>query len=162
MCGIRGCTRTYHNFHSFRKHLRRVHLETVIEERLPGDELQSMEIDDSHSRESSPEDQRGFEQKSSALFLLKTREVHKVSQLALNQLTADFATMSASELETLKGNVFASLRAAGITPEEVGGLSKAFSESRLADPFGGLLTEFQQRKYYKQNLNLVVSLSCMY
>ena len=29
VCGIRDCPRTYDNYHSFRKHLRRKHIETL-------------------------------------------------------------------------------------------------------------------------------------
>lgn len=159
VCGIRGCTRTYHNFHSFRKHLRRSHLEVVVEKAPPENELQSIESHDlDFPPESNTESPSGFEQKNSALFLLKAREVHKVSQSALNELTTEFTHMSSSELEALRRKVFASLEAAGITPEEVGGLSKAFKDSRLGNPYSGLSTEFQQRQYYKHNLNLVVSL----
>ena len=100
----------------------------------------------------------GFELKNSAPFLLKAREVHKVSQSSLNEITSEFAAMSSSELETVKVKIFARLKAAGISPEGVSGLQEAFSNSRLKNPYEGLSTEYQHFQYYKQNLNLVVSL----
>ena len=165
MCGIHGCIRTYSNFHSFRKHLRRRHFGPEMEEtsevelRSGGGDTDASNV---LSQDSTIEIPHGFQLKNSALFLLKAREVHKVSQSSLNEITSEFAAMSSAELETLKVKVFTSLKAAGITPENIAGLREAFSESRLKNPYEELSTEYQQRQFYRENLNLVVSLSCVH
>ena len=162
VCGHHGCSRTYHNFHSFRKHLRRVHLDVVLDQ-MPSADMQPDDIMQNTCDTTYPhqtDTQCGFETRNSALFLLKAHEVYKVSQLAINEMTAEFHTMSSSELDLLKMKVFSTLRAAGIDPGGVVGLSDVFGKSRLADPFGGLLTEYQQEQFFKKNLNLVVSPWC--
>ena len=164
VCGVRGCTRTYHNFYSFRKHIRRVHLEVEVEPAVADAQQMVTNMDMNggvtHLEKPTSRDICGFELRNSALFLLKSKEVHKVSQLALDEMISEFAAMTSSELETLKAKVYASLQAAGINPDNVAGVPEAFKNSRLNDPYRGLSTQYQQRQYYIQNLNLVVSLLC--
>lgn len=159
--------RTYHNFYSFSKHLRRKHQNTLVDLEQEGEEFctennqQSTKNFDvtssSQERQTEPTCTAWrFQQKNSALFLLKAREVHKVSQTALNEITSEFTAMSSSELNKLKVKMLSAITAARAIPECIRETAEAFRDNRLNNPYKNLETEYQQRQYYKQNLNLVV------
>lgn len=109
-CGVNGCIRNFHNYYSFRKHLKRLHPEVfsssvtstsqvevtidesdnnIDEEEEIGDhntltiENQRV-VYESHSQISHEDEERSF-----ALFLLKTKEMLCISQKATNEIMND-------------------------------------------------------------------------
>lgn len=92
-----------------------------------------------------------------ALFLLKSREVHKISQMALNDIIADFTLMTKAVLEDVQRRVQSALVANSISPSDIIGLNDIFEDAELKDPFHSLLTEHLQTKYYREHMGLVVS-----
>ena len=101
VCGIDSCRQVYENFDSYRRHMYRKHRDHLVA-RSEGDADQSACSDpNSHVGESvetgrtqvarlpHAESRALFSKKSSALFLLKTREERKVTQTALNGIIQD-------------------------------------------------------------------------
>lgn len=91
-------------------------MELELEE-APTSDLHNMEdwnADVTSSSQVTTGTQRTCELRNSALFLLKAREIHKVSQLALNDMTNEIAALNLAELEILKTKVCTRLRAAGV------------------------------------------------
>ena len=153
MCGINGCTRTYRNYHSFRKHLRRCHCNVSIEDsedpntRDDGDCIEEMS-------QSSSEIESIDQSRKYALFLLKAKEIHKISQTALDELTSEFTELCKDEVRKLQIKVIWNLRDKGVDTSDI---STLFSQSRLNSLFCGLHSSYLQDKYYEQILHLVVS-----
>lgn len=143
-CGVSNCSRTYKNFRSFRKHVLRMHAHAldasysssstsnmVIPSNVSADSDSDVsnevdvlpDTDTSHSQDLHKVDL----QKSAALFLLKIKEVGRISQAALNTVIE------------------------GVTE-----LIQAHEHNSKLQPFRGLETEFLQRKYFENELDLLV------
>ena len=100
-CTLDSCTEMYSNLDSFRKHIYRKHRDVLCPGDNPegsGDEMEngnddvaeSCNNDDvSESMEFSRSPVTLFSKRTSALFLLKTREERKVTQTALNGIVQD-------------------------------------------------------------------------
>ncbi len=111
LCGIQGCVRTYAKFHSFKKHVYRHH-----REHLNSSNPQNTGASGSISTQDD-EDELGFLNPDSlattgydyteqaALFLLKARHVHKISQLSLDDLLADISSMIADRVQYIQNKV---------------------------------------------------------
>ena len=89
-CGVNGCARTYTNFRSFQKHLTRQH-QAAFEKNTTDDSTADSHVLEEEiplNIDASPivttEEERSSLKRSAALFLLKTKEVHRVTQTALN------------------------------------------------------------------------------
>ena len=95
--------------------------------------------------------------RNSALFLLKLKEIHKVSQTAINEVTEEIAEFTRQGLLELKSKIHCVLQANDIDPGEVTGLENVFTYNFLFNPFNCLTSEYLQNKYYEENLKLVVS-----
>ena len=171
-CGIDGCVRTYSNYHSFRKHILRQHRNTLnasIEEPVVNTVestnglIHNLTEDDHVVLPTAPDifeftntvQSEDFVH-NSALFLLKAREVHKVSQSALNNIILDISVLNAVGLSAMKEKVLDVLTKNGIDVSKIAGLDDVFTNSYLNDPFSGLTTEYLQNKYYEESLFLVV------
>ena len=98
--------RTYQNYYSFRKHLNRAH---------HGDASASVDNTDSvvdHVLIDEPEVDVVRKEPdvdsiwTSALFLIKAQEIHKVSQIALDNIIAELTFMCSKELSLLQTKVF--------------------------------------------------------
>ncbi len=107
VCGIDGCPKAYSNYHSFRKHLRRKHNETVLELRPPGSrtyEFCSLEED----LEVSQDNDMNYWSKYSCIqflciqFLLKCKEVGQMPQGVINDLQCDITMLVENALDTLQ------------------------------------------------------------
>lgn len=93
-------------------------------------------------------------QRSSALFLLKLKEHHRVSQEAINDIVEDSRGLFVHQMERLKAGIRAKLAAEGLDPHSFG-LDEVYKE--MMDPFSGINTFFLQEKYYRDEFNLIVS-----
>ena len=148
-CGIEGCTRTYSNFRSFQKHLARNHETALnrVEDSSPAprpqvqrdvhesdddDTLDPIDANDCSTTQEASESTQKALQRSAALFLLRTKEVNRVTQVALNEIVEGVTELF--EAHASAGNC--------CTPK----------------PFAGLETHYLQQKYYKEEFKLVVSI----
>ena len=100
--------------------------------------------------------------KASALFLLKAKEVNKISQSGLNAIIQDFTTLLDQKINSLKVEVSRVLRQRGAEEDICTEILSLFSESWLQNPFNGLDTEFLQQKFYTEAFGLVVSYTIQY
>ena len=81
--------------------------------------------------------------------------MHKISQLALNDLLCDVSMIVAQSVDTLALRVSSVLCENGIQMESVIGLEEVLSSVDLHNPFRGLESSYLQRKAY-YSLGLVV------
>ena len=108
-CGIGGCARQYRNFRSFQKHIRRRHAFVLDERKVneqhdsdnvsEGMEVTSPLVSDNEQLQSS------VLKHSAALFLLKSKEMGRVSQVALNSIVSDVTELFQARLTKLKHDV---------------------------------------------------------
>lgn len=98
---------------------------------------------------------------NSALFTLKAREVHELSQCALNNILLDISVLNNLGLLALKEKVLEVLTTNGVKVSKVEGLDDVFKKNYLTDPFSGLTTEYLQNKYYKESLFFVAYYYCL-
>ena len=175
-CGIDGCTRTYRIFDSYRKHVYVKHRAALCSVSIGADEEHLQDVaqhfqDDaerisntsnSYSLFSEEEDQQQVEpyfaqrDRNSALFILKAREIHKISQSSLNSLLGDISTYVDMTKVRLIQLVNEALRAKGI---EMGEELQALSNSpTVSDPFKNLRSEHLQTQYFIKKFQMVVSI----
>ena len=111
------------------------------------------------SSESSNEMSFANSEKLAALFLLKMKEVYKLSQSSVDCLTTDMSEMLQKHDHSLKLKVKDLLSSSGIKVENYPQIVQFLShqDEELADPFKGLQSKFLQEKYFHENLALIVS-----
>lgn len=113
-CGINSCTETYKNFESFRSHIYRKHREAVVNITTNCITNTSQNQEDGQTEEGRRQTDNGSEgdeqetsmgkndqQRLAALFLLKTREERKLTQVALNGIVQDFHGVWRDAMERL-------------------------------------------------------------
>ena len=149
-CGINGCSRVYTVFHSFRRHFYRKHRHVETLETLGNLSItDEAHFDNDYTEESnvalmsdpSPMDMK----RQAALFLLKAKEIHKVSQTALDGLIPDL---------TILFNQYYHSEVKCKFPDLV---NESESQEDF-DPFQGLHSKYLQEKYFKETLHIVVCL----
>ena len=160
VCGIQECPRTYTNYYSFRKHLRRKHI--ILEDVSQTDSfeypLYDQETDVSESEALQPYiDPDELLKRNVTLFILKTKEVRHVSQLALNDLIGDMSSMVQQTVDIMASKISSVLTAHGTSVQDIDGLEEIFQDEKLRNPFKGLESSYLQRKVYNL-LGLVVSI----
>lgn len=94
--------------------------------------------------------------KSSALFLLKMKDQHKVSQHAVDDIVFHSRSLFDDCITRVKVGIHSKLANNGINFDEIPGLQDVFAG--LRDPFQDIDTCFKQEKYYRECLGLIVSL----
>lgn len=164
-CGIEGCPRTYSNFYSFKKHLYRKHrcnLEMDAFESNPlsdntdDNQVEFEELEIPYDEE--PQISSNFQHmKRMALFLLKTKEIRKVSQAALDGLIADFTTILQQTIHQVEYEVDAVLKENGVSISAFQGLRSVFNNSQTNEPFKQLHCKFLQEKFYREHFHMLVS-----
>ena len=82
--------------------------------------------------------------KASALFLLKAKEVHEVSRIALDEMTSEFVESCKKGVKNLRAKVDHCSHSNGIEPASIPDLPKVFTDSSLNDPFCGLNSAYRQ------------------
>lgn len=110
-CGINSCPESYNNFESFRSHVYRKHREVIVTPHSPpvnnsesdSDSVQQHDSDDdvvdSDREDISSSD---HQKRLAAMFLLKTREEHKVTQATLTEIVKDIQGLWRDRMENLK------------------------------------------------------------
>ena len=174
-CGIGECARTYSNFFSFKRHLYRKHrdclemdgpfITTVPEDNTSyGDEIDANNGGEDYlpdDRENS-QSTRYEHMKQMALFVLKTKEIRKVSQSALDGLINDFTLILQQSICSLKADVNRCLSANGVSISMFDGLDEVFEDSSKLNPFNQLESKFLQEKFFREHLDLLVRSFLMY
>ena len=93
--------------------------------------------------------------RSSALFLLKLKELHRTSQLAIDDIVHGCKGLFSHTLNRVQAGVRAKLAESGLDPTSINGLTEVFSD--VIDPFDGIETCYLQEKFFRQKLGLIVS-----
>ena len=107
------------------------------------------------------QDRRYLEKKTSALFLLTMKETFGVSQKAIDGIVKESNDLFQRFAERLQDSVFQSIREAGMNPDSLPSLKDIF-RIELQSPFRELSSHFLQEQFYRQSLNLVVSIISAY
>ena len=165
-CGIEGCPRTYSSYRCFRKHLRSKHREFLEQpcdeqtEQLPdpfilADTDIDPEAESSFQSMSQTAAQEPFSARAAALFLLKAKEKHRISQLALDGLVGDFSEILDSAVKSFSLSTKECLQTANCSTEIISKVELVFNSYR--NPFLDLQTAHLQQKYYTRYFNLIVS-----
>ena len=173
-CGIRGCSRTFTNFGTFKNHVSSRHNLPRVDDvsdcgcsslgysDLSGngddndDEGTSMDTGVSDTTE-QVEDVAKRLKRSAALLLLKLKEKQKLTQVALQGVIEGVTSLFQEHLSVLHTQVCRKLEEAGVQSSSFPGLGELFNDEEAGRPFLGLETQHQQLNYYKSNLNLLVS-----
>lgn len=161
-CGINLCTRTYTNFYSFKKHIYRKHrseldCSDLSQSTLPltEDEEHDCTYYDDNQTEIVTECEATEDRKRiSALFLLKTKEVHKVTQKALDGVIQDMSSFIKLITDSMEHDIRQCLDQNNITLDT--NLSNVFLQYSTLDPFQGLHSKYLQEQYYHDFLGLLV------
>ena len=167
-CGIGGCSRTYSNFYSFKKHLYRKHREHLDIATVSSATVTSLSDSLLHDTEYEPEAGNLYDtdlvstsitrhKKQMALFILKLKEVRKVSQTAIDGLVCDFTLIIQQIISQLQNDVSICLQDNGLNFSNINGLLEVFSDPFKLNPFTQLESKFLQEKFYKEHLDLLVS-----
>ena len=182
-CGIGGCGKTYRKLASYRTHVYRHHKDSISSsfsyqsvESLPADNVNDVSDPTSvsetlldlprttdtstpcSSNQSEHHEQLSdldinIQQKASALFLLKMKEVFGLSQVALDGIVEESQKVFEHTVEKIRGDVLDKITHAGVDVN-ITGLEEVFRTAR--NPFTGLTTKYLQEQFYKKNFNLVV------
>lgn len=160
-CGVEGCTRSYTKFVSYKKHVYVKHRDAwSVDQRecdisLPSSE--EVRRDSPVTEGNDQEESVAQLQRSSALFILKAREIHKIPQTSLDSLLGDISTFIDVIRSRLLQRISKELKEKGIDMEQ--DLLALSNSPDIANPFDGLHTEYLQHQYFKKYLNLVVSIN---
>ena len=101
-----------------------------------------------------------IQKKVAALFLLKLKEIHKVSQTALLGIVDDINELVQHRIQSIEIEVMLYLSSNGVSQDICNELQKIF---RAGQSISFLNTTYLQQKYYKEYLGLLVSTClCMY
>ena len=174
-CGVGGCSRTYSNFYSFKKHLYRRHRDHLD---MTGPFTTSSTPSDPSSLDFSDTEEDGLEdldydnlesmtaskfedKKQMALLLLKIKEVRKVSQSALDGIIEDISLILQQTIGRLKASVNSCLQSHGMSVSVFDGLSNVFNDPSILNPFDQLESKFLQEKFYREHLDLLVCVMIM-
>ena len=164
-CGINSCTRSYTKFYSFKKHLYRKHrrelgcsaLSRSIEPRIEDEEIYHYNDYDNEtvSPESECETTEYHNKTAAALFLLKTKEIHKVSQTALDGIIQDISSFIEVITKSMERDIRHCLENnSSISVDS--SLSDVFLKYTSLNPFQGLHSKYLQEKYYHDFFGLLV------
>ncbi|XP_028416938.1 uncharacterized protein LOC114541149 [Dendronephthya gigantea] len=166
-CKVGGCTASYKKFEGYKSHLRRFHkdidqipinkegdVDDVVngEEDIQDDQCRMM-IDDH-------EETIGYHhvdlKRQNALFLLKTKEMYRLTQTATDALVSCTTSIVKNSIEQLKNRVTKCLDNVGMLLGDIPGLENMFrQDSNESNPFNGLQTKTEQKCYFRDNFGLV-------
>ena len=166
-CGVGGCTRSYTKFSSYKKHMYVKHRDTLCvstRECCPGLTASSLVLSAFQEDDVEEEEQQPYiaeRDRSTALFILKACEIHKIPQSSMNHLLSDISTYIDMTKTRLMYNVGVALRQKGISMEDE--LRAICNSPDVTDPFNGLHSQYLQTQYFIKHFNLVVSMAyCIY
>ena len=158
-CAVGGCTRSYTKFSSYKKHMYIKHRDVLgVSTRKCSPDMTDPSLVFPTFQEDEEEEQPYIAERdrSTALFFLKAREIHKIPQSSLIHLLGDISTYIDMTKSKLMYNVGVALRQKGIYMEDE--LRAICNSPDVSDPFNGLHSEYLQRQYFIKHFNLVVSM----
>ena len=170
-CEVEACSATYKTFQGLKSHIRRHHKGfdfhcQEVENNLvaPNEDEEMLDLaddndsnDNTNSDDQIPEDQNNVDSdlesdteenflKQNALFLLKTKEFHNLTQKATDSIVADTTHIVRSSIEIFSKEVEKKLYAAGIGCDDIPGLQELLKDDHHMSnsPFSGLQGKHQQ------------------
>ena len=185
MCGVDACREVFRTFSAFNSHVYRHHrnrfgtgvddsVATAAEQRPAPSLVMPMEAflsdteqhcalagDSDDELGSSPVVEKPdtncqyLQAVTSAKFLLKLREGHQVSQVAIADVTTGCKTLCKQAVDMLKQGIETSLAKAGINIESIPGLTDVLNCD--PDPFVCVDTNYRFEKFCVENLGCLVS-----
>ena len=177
-CNLQGCKRTFRNFSTFRNHVYTFHDEqAAANSNLDVVDVPPLSSDvDSDNDTSCDEDvdcdqdsglpnaesavSEEVLQRSAALWILKTRDTHRIPQSVIDGIIADLSSLFECSLAGIASKVRCSLADKGVTDNVLKSvLTHLDVDSPFSDIFRGLKTHHQQLKYFKEEFNLIVSVA---
>ena len=162
MCASPDCPQTYNNFHSYKMHLYRKHREILLDsvQHADGEDDDDPAGDTSRDVGSPHLSNNAIapavintRKREAALFTLKAKHIHKISQRSLNGVLCDFTTMLQSTVDHLEAEVVAVIRTGSVNHQMMQQVHTIFNSPVVSDPFAGLTTEY----FYNEEFQLVVS-----
>ena len=96
-------------------------------------------------------------QKASAVWILKTRELHQLPLSVMDAVMVDIQSLYDISLQNTYHRVTSVLRDAKVDTFTIEQVSKEFTTRKKI--FSGLETQSQQMKYFTENFNMVVILN---
>ena len=97
-----------------------------------------------------------------AMYLLKLKHERRISQVAIDGLISDTATLIEEELLSVKNKVIQCLEEGHAPAELISNINEKLSKRISTQPFEGLQSAYLQKKYYLENFNLVVCNACIH
>lgn len=167
-CGIGECPRTYVNFRSFQKHIRRVHVAVLNENEVSSSSDPSQFDTDEHNDlgTSSVHNQTSSSslRRNAALFLLKTKEKGRVSQVTLDELVSDLTSFVQVRLHEVHQEVKCVISQSNVPVSDVvtAAIERSFNKEEISRPFAGLESSYLQKKYFKEELKMLVCYNVFY
>ncbi len=113
--------------------------------------VSDLNVDD-HSNDTAVDFER-----SCALFILKSKEVYKISQSAIDGLLTDVTLLMQQYSHSVKSDIQKLFQDANITHFSESNLQRLLYPLEDVDPFKELHSSFLQKKYFRSNLHLTVS-----
>ena len=175
-CGVDGCQRTfttmktYENHKSSVHHRDRHHLSEEVA--THGNDTNTSELalqnasddnvgDDLQESDNAPNEETT--KRDAAVWILKTRECHKLTQTAMTGIVDEVGSLIESVMADTYFAVKDVLSKEGINAHDIPELVKIFHPPSIyASPFQGLHTQYLHQQYMKTHFNYVVRISTNY
>ena len=171
VCGIEGCTRTYRNFLSYKRHLYREHKHFVGKENGEGASDESSDHEDTSEPMSvtaaadgsffpvisAQESARKLKQNRAALFILKTSEIRRLPLSTMESLLPDIATLVEHAIFHVQDRLLEALAKEPITDDTIRSICQ---DDDISSPFSGMETTYQHTQYFKAHLHMIVRHAC--
>ena len=158
-CGIDGCPRTYTSYRYFRRHVCKQHsryTEDSGDSNSPNNDSQDSLDETLGSSLPSARNCGPAYKRSAALFVLKSKEERRISQLALDGLLEDFHELCETQQNCLRKEVKECLQSLSCSTQVIEAVDRVVHQSRTNLPFDGLQTAYLQQQYFQENFNFVV------
>ena len=155
LCGVDGCTRTFKNYYTWRKHLKQKH---TLEPTDANENINNAhnDLNDKNGLEIMEENINNENTRLAALYILKIQEEYSMPKSTIASIIANTKTFLQDTLKMVETQVKGRLEDANIAYHNVPGLQEIFHEDNpKTNPFNNLETE-AQRRYYKENFGLKV------
>lgn len=159
-CGIQGCSRTFRKYQTFRNHVYAIHGTCTGTPQVQGDKettltteqnegeddvyVQGVQYDHDASQDDVTDDAL---QRAAALFILKTRENHRIPLSIMDSIIGDVSSLYKLALSAIKKQVISILQGGGLNDGVESALTDLFDTSHFANVFLGLETHHRQLQY---------------
>ena len=164
VCGLDGCTTSFKNFFSWRKHLTRQHAE---QPREPTDEATDLEgNEDALNQEQNGHINRDEQNvlntevedntRSAALYILKIQEECSLARSTVEKIIANTTDIVWQAISTVEMQVENCLRGSNIDDQTIPRVKAIFENNVASNPFQNLQTTAQQLAYFKAEFELKV------